>query len=61
MDARSGFESPYSDEKSHIELDMDEDLKLGGDSDEKGIRRRTSNAINSFVSCSLSPLGETSV
>ncbi|GAA5971420.1 hypothetical protein JCM3765_001426 [Sporobolomyces pararoseus] len=48
MDARTGFESPYSDEKSHIELDMDEDLKLGGDSDEKGIRRRTSNAINSF-------------
>jgi len=45
MDPTQGFSSPYSDEKNYIELDMDEDLRVG----EKP-RRRSTNTISSFVS-----------
>jgi hypothetical protein len=48
MDPNTAFNSPYSDEKNHIELDMDEDLRVG-DSNEKVRRRRSTNAITSFV------------
>ncbi|GAA5907252.1 O-fucosyltransferase family protein [Sporobolomyces salmoneus] len=47
MDPTTGYNGS-SDEKSHIELDMDEDLRLGGDPDEKTLRRRTSSAVASF-------------
>lgn len=52
MDPNTAFSSPYSDEKNHIELDMDEDLRVG-DSNEKLRRRRSTNAISSFVSYAL--------
>ncbi|GAA5875116.1 hypothetical protein JCM16303_005015 [Sporobolomyces ruberrimus] len=47
MDPNTAFNSPYSDEKSHIELDMDEDLRVG-DSNEKVRRRRSTNAVTTF-------------
>ncbi|GAA6059549.1 hypothetical protein JCM10212_000605 [Sporobolomyces blumeae] len=47
MDPNQPFSSPYSDEKNHIELDMDEDLVVG-EKHVKGRRRQSSNSVMSF-------------